>query len=102
MPMAALDNDDKYTNLVKNLIEIQETSDKSNNNQAALNYKIFENVFEALMWLTCGNDETLLKQAPNFQFEPQLIEKQKQKVNVLITGSLYLVGLSLKVLDFKI
>lgn len=105
MPMAALDNDEKYTNLVKNFIEIQ-SFDKNNNDDSKsidYNYKIFENVFEGLMWLTNGNDENLVKQASNFQSIVQDPESadNKPKVNVLITGSLYLVGLSLKVLGFK-
>ena len=103
-PMDALDNDDKYINLVKTFLEIQHIKfDENNNPQPDLNYKMFENVFESLMWLTNGSDETLLKQVSNFQpeFQPAVPE-QPQKVNVLITGSLYLVGLALKVLGFKI
>lgn len=103
--MAALDNDEKYTNLIKNFIEIQ-SFDKNNNDDSKsidYNYKIFESVFEGLMWLTNGNDENLAKQASNLQSivqDPKSADK-KPKVNVLITGSLYLVGLSLKVLGFK-
>jgi hypothetical protein len=103
-PMDALDNDDKYINLVKTFLEIQHIKfDENNNPQPDLNYKMFENVFESLMWLTNGSDETLLKQVSNFQpeFQPAVPE-QPQKINVLITGSLYLVGLALKVLGFKI
>ena len=103
-PMDALDNDDKYINLVKTFLEIQHIKfDENNHPQPDLNYKMFENVFESLMWLTNGSDETLLKQVSNFQpeFQPAVPE-QPQKINVLITGSLYLVGLALKVLGFKI
>jgi hypothetical protein len=91
-----IDNKEKYVNLVDTLIEMQHRSDQKNNS----NYKIFENVFEALMWLTEGKDENLLKQASIFESAPVLTD-QNQKVNVLITGSLYLVGLALKVLGFK-
>ena len=103
-PMDALDNDDKYINLVKTFLEIQHIKfDENNNPQPDLNYKMFENVFESLMWLTNGSDETLLKQVSNFQSEFQpAVPEQPQKINVLITGSLYLVGLALKVLGFKI
>ena len=104
--MAALDNDEKYENLVKTFLKIQNLDKNNNSNDSQsidYNYKIFENVFEALMWLTNGNDENLVKQASNFQ--PVMLNpeygQQKPKVNVLITGSLYLVGLSLKVLGFK-
>ena len=103
-PMDALDNDDKYINLDKTFLEIQHIKfDENKNPQPDLNYKMFENVFESLMWLTNGSDETLLKQVSNFQpeFQPAVPE-QPQKINVLITGSLYLVGLALKVLGFKI
>ena len=57
-----IDNKEKYVNLVDTLIEMQHRSDQKNNS----NYKIFENVFEALMWLTEWKDENLLKQVNNY------------------------------------
>ena len=88
----AFDDDKKYADLVKDVLEIHPD----------LNCKRFENVFEALLSLTCGNDEELLKQAIKFQCKLQpVIAEPKPRVNVLVTGSLYVVGLALKVLGFK-
>ena len=51
-----------------------------------IDYKIFSNIFDSLNWLTKDNNSN----------------NGDEKINVLITGSLYLVGLSLKVLEYKI
>jgi folylpolyglutamate synthase/dihydropteroate synthase len=63
----------KYDQMINSLNEAK------NNN---IDYKIFSNISDSLKWLTTRNRE--------------------EEINVLITGSLYLVGLSLKLLDHKI
>ncbi len=52
-----------------------------NKNKSIKESKIFENINDSLEWLTKSNDN--------------------RHVNVLITGSLYVVGLALEVLDFN-
>ncbi len=52
-----------------------------NKNKTIKESKIFENINDSLEWLTKSNDN--------------------RHVNVLITGSLYVVGLALEVLNFN-
>ena len=83
MPSSFLDTDAKYDTLVKLFDDELKQRDADyqmrNKNQE---HRRFESVCDALEWLTPTNDSV--------------------KVNVLITGSLYLCGLALKALDFKI
>ena len=83
MPSASLDTDAKYTKLVELYANLNAASDATSDSKC----KIFENVFEALNWLTDLNTTHT---------------NTEENINVLVTGSLYLVGLSLKVLNFKI
>jgi folylpolyglutamate synthase len=90
MPMQKLENEDKYRKLIETFLDLQidrirqeATTDKNNNIDEGINYKIFDNVQESLEWLTCEE------------------VKSGERLNVLVTGSLYLVGLALKVLEFK-
>ena len=79
MPSASLDTDAKYTNLVEIYNNLNKATDTSKS-------KIFENVFEALNWLTDQKDQMLTTQQNSTNVNID------QKINVLITGSLYLVG----------
>ena len=100
MPSATLDTDEKYKNIVKSFLDIQ-MKDSNNNKRESINYKIFSNIHESLMWLTEGKDENLASQLSEEINSENIEPAQDEKINVLITGSLYLVGLSLKVLHFK-
>lgn len=84
MPSAQSDTDSKYDNLVKLYLSLerQKYSNEPNAKHAECNK--FESVSEALNWLRedAGQGQV--------------------KTNVLITGSLYLVGLALKLLNYKI
>ena len=115
MPSVALDNDAKYQNLLDLCIEM---SKEKNGENARSNFKIFGNILEALNWLTESKDATLTMQLDNdfsaYSMQQSHLEtvlsgkninesmNTSEKINVLITGSLYLVGLSLKVLNYKI
>jgi len=90
MPMQKLDNEEKYKKLIETFLQLQvdriqqaNKADQNNNVEDGINYKIFDNVQESLDWLT--SEET----------------RKGERLNVLVTGSLYLVGLALKVLEFK-
>ena len=77
---------------------------------------IFDNIYESLLWLTDFRDDELLNHKfrngfshtninnhkCSFESNNTLNGETKDKINVLITGSLYLVGLTLEVLDFHI
>ena len=111
MPAAALDTDEKYSMLVKTYAKLIAKKKKRsalgsieaacidmNNNEmgketadaaaAAANCQIFNNVSDAIEWLTAKHT---VKD-----------DVSTTNTNVVITGSLYLVGLALKVLNFKI
>ena len=105
MPSAIFDSDRKYTNLVEICKDLNKTNDHSNsqsNNALGEKCQIFENVFDALDWLTDSSDPTLESPLKNKNLNCAQIKSSDKKINVLVTGSLYLVGLSLKVLNFKI
>ena len=98
MPSVSLDTDDKYTNLV-------EIYQSLNTNSPKDNCRIFENVFEALDWLTDNREPEIVKSAGSSDtclYSTNKNANGDKKINILVTGSLYLVGLSLKVLNFKI
>jgi hypothetical protein len=80
----------KYDELISSFNEIKNEL----NIQKKIDCKIFSNIFESINWLTNGMEPLLSDQNNN--------NNDNQKINVLITGSLYLVGLSLKVLEQKI
>ncbi len=120
MPSASLDCDEKYTKLLKSYQELclSKNNDKNNNDILCAtkehsanksSCKLFDNILESLIWLTENKDKNLLSQiqSENSQHTTanlsECIEKENQekKTNVLITGSLYLVGLTLKVLNFN-
>jgi folylpolyglutamate synthase/dihydropteroate synthase len=109
MPTAVLDNDQKYQNMLEVCLKMNRKTNSK------LKCKIFENVLEALMWATESRDANLQQQMtigrsayPNHENIHSLISVSEQetqngqKINVLVTGSLYLVGLALKVLNYKI
>lgn len=107
MPSAILDNDEKYEKLLNLYKELKKID--NNNNEKAFKVTIADNILEGLNWLTESRDEDLLKKLSEYnnhkfmqtnQTFPNL--DQDENINVLITGSLYLVGLTLKVLNFKI
>ena len=104
----------KYIQLVETYKTIM-----SNLNRTANEPRIFENIFDSLVWLTDHKDPGLLNQINlhdkineleindlnDNDFSNNSINEsksQKTHTNVLITGSLYLVGLTLEVLNFQI
>lgn len=119
-----------YQDLCLSKIKSNNNNDRNNNDILATTIsnksscKLFDNILESLIWLTENKDKNLLSQilsSNNSQqhstadyFSSVYIEENKEvdeeeeknnqqqkKTNVLITGSLYLVGLTLKVLNFK-
>ena len=116
MPSASLDCDEKYMKLLESYQDlcVSKNNDKNNNEHTSnkSSCKLFDNILESLIWLTENKDKNLLSQilSKNSQHTTaskanlsECIEEKKRekKTNVLITGSLYLVGLTLKVLNFK-
>lgn len=105
MPNSMLDTDEKYTKLAQTYSKLEaEKILNPDNDLLKSKCKIFDNILEALNWLTQRKDDTLKNQ---LNFNEKLtptdnITNNNEKINVLITGSLYLVGLSLKVLKYKI
>ena len=97
MPSASLDSDEKYEKLLLSYLNL--CSSKKNDSYNKSNCKLFDNILESLIWLTEHKDKNLLEQQQ--QENLSNFNDEKQKTNVLITGSLYLVGLALKVLKFK-
>lgn len=93
MSKAADENNIKYNVLVDIFAKL------CRERHATPEIKKFDNILESLNWLTRGQDDVLAKQLRN---ETATNRSHSQKTNVLITGSLYLVGLSLKVLQYKI
>jgi hypothetical protein len=112
MPNAFLDNDSKYIHLVETYKKIfdekskNENEDKNFNLKKESSCKIFDNILEALNWITNNKDDNLRNKTESlkgFSFEEKFDQSNKKsKINVVITGSLYLVGLSLKVLNYRI
>jgi hypothetical protein len=107
MPSTASDTDAKYERLIENskkIFSLQDTD--QNNNSVEETCKVFGNVFDALVWLTKSGDKILMEsfQARNAINKDSITHCMQcpVKTNIFITGSLYLVGLSLKVLNFKI
>ena len=102
MPSAQLDTDTKYSNLVDTYNRLY--SERYQSLEQKPNCKIFENILESLDWLTNGTDQYLNDLLQNYSKieTSNLIDHNDRKINVLVTGSLYLVGLTLKVLHFKI
>ena len=84
MPSAQLDNDSKYDNLVKLYLSLERQKYSNEPSAKHADCNKFDSVSEALDWL---REDAGQGQA---------------KTNVLITGSLYLVGLALKLLNYKI
>lgn len=106
MPSADLDTNEKYQNLINSFLNLQikQPSRDTNNNNKKINYKVFTNVLDSLAWLTNGSDGNLVKKYQSVELSDLNLananaNKTNKNVNVLITGSLYLVGLSLQVLD---
>ena len=95
MPSASLDSDEKYEKLLQSYLNL--CSPKKNDSYNKSNCKLFDNILDSLIWLTEHKDKNLLEQQKNLSN----FNDENQKTNVLITGSLYLVGLALKVLKFK-
>jgi hypothetical protein len=107
MPNVFLDNDLKYNNLVDTYKKIFEEKYKDKNIKfKESSCKIFDNIFEALNWITDNKDDSLVNKLEKLKGsslkENYNQSNNKSKINVVITGSLYLVGLSLKVLNYKI
>ncbi len=98
MPSASLDSDEKYEKLLLSYLNL--CSSKKNDSYNKSNCKLFDNILESLIWLTEHKDKNLLEQQQQQQSLSNFND-EKQKTNVLITGSLYLVGLALKVLKFE-
>ena len=99
MPSAELDTNDKYQNLIKSFLNIQfkNTSRDPNNNDKKINHQVFTNVLDSLIWLTNGSDKNLIEKYQSTELSD--LNLDKDRANIIITGSLYLVGLSLQVLD---
>ena len=89
MPSAQLDNDSKYDNLVNLYLALERQKYSGEANPKHAECQKFESVSEALEWLRGDK-------------EPSINNQIAAKTNVLITGSLYLVGLALKLLEYKI
>jgi hypothetical protein len=103
----------KYFQLVETYKTIMSNLNKSINEP-----RIFENIFDSLVWLTDHKDPGLLNQIKSDiqiddinnlninenDFSNSINEQKNEEMhtNVLITGSLYLVGLTLEVLNFQI
>lgn len=106
MPSTILDTDEKYENLLNLYKELKKNDNNNNKKVSDLKVTITDNILEGLNWLTDSQDEALLKNLSehNIQRSVQTFPNldRNEKINVLVTGSLYLVGLTLKVLDFKI
>ncbi len=100
MPSASLENEEKYKNLIDSYIRLKRHKKPEDENNNNINCQLFENILESLIWLTESRDQNLTKQL--LISEKAKTEGKNQKINVLITGSLYLVGLSLKILNYKI
>jgi hypothetical protein len=101
MPSVSLDTDEKYTNLVEIYQNLNKNSQSDNTK-----CQIFDNVYDALNWLTEFSEPELTgsvnsQSGTGLNTTNQVLNADK-KINILVTGSLYLVGLSLKVLNFKI
>ena len=96
-----LDTDEKYTKLAQTYSKLEAEKSLEPDCLLKSKCKIFDNILEALNWLTQRKDDTLKNQ---LNFNEKLIptDNINEKINVLVTGSLYLVGLSLKVLKYKI
>ena len=101
-------NISKYFQLVDTYKTIISNLNKSSNEP-----RIFENIFDSLVWLTEHKDPGLLNQINSdnkilsindIDFRNSANESitEEAHINVLITGSLYLVGLTLEVLNFQI
>lgn len=108
MPSAVFDTDEKYEKLL-NLYKELKNYDSNNNDKKSVNSNVIiaENILEGLNWLTGNQDEVLFKNSlehvtKRSQNSIYSEFNKHEKINVLITGSLYLVGLTLKVLNFKI
>ncbi|CAF0706126.1 unnamed protein product [Brachionus calyciflorus] len=105
MPSVVLDNDEKYENLLKMYINLADEKykkcDVNNNEHFESKSQVFDNILESLDWLTDSRDEVLRKKLSETKAVCTSSDND-QNINVLITGSLYLVGLALKVLRFKI
>lgn len=108
MPYSSFDTDEKYQSLLLTCAKLY--PDKHQQSYVNPNFKVFENVLDSLNWLTESSDPILnaqikcQKPAPLIENLDQYLTDLNQtgsKLNVLITGSLYLVGLSLKVLNYK-
>lgn len=95
MPSAALDTDSKYISL----LNLCQSVSKTNTNWRNVKCELFDNVQDSLIWLTESKDSSLTNK---HMVDGELTSDNNQRINVLITGSLYLVGLALKVLDYKI
>lgn len=100
MPSATLDTDNKYQKLMETYQQLK--SERNSNIKA--DCKLFDNILESLLWLTECKDNQLNKYHHTNHTTNNIESNgaKDRKINVLITGSLYLVGLSLKVLNFKI
>lgn len=86
----AVEDTSKYDLLINSFNEIK----KELKIEKSIECKVFLNVCEAISWLTNGKEPAI------DAYEDS--NKTSVNTNVLITGSLYLVGLSLKVLEQKI
>lgn len=113
MPNVVYDTESKYENLSKDFQSLYKEKFSSQTESELPKCKVFGNILDSLDWLTQNQDGLLANQLKHskpamFLEEHQLTTSSSisdnfpQKTNVLITGSLYLVGLSLKVLNFKI
>ena len=103
MPKATLDTDLKYTSLMETYLKLSQLDENSNNSNEKPSCQIFESILEGLDWLTNGKDASIAAKLNELNLNPTKNSSEScSKVNVVITGSLYLVGLSLKVLNFKI
>lgn len=121
MPNTVLDTDSKYQNLLKGFLSLHHDKFASTeeSERQPPECKVFGNILDSLGWLTNLQDDLLANQLKHSKPAaildqvnlnnattniPKMTDPQTEppKINVLITGSLYLVGLSLKVLNYKI
>ncbi|XP_002730447.2 folylpolyglutamate synthase, mitochondrial-like [Saccoglossus kowalevskii] len=75
-----------------------ESSSRTESDQDSSKYVRFECVKHALQWLSCGKDSYLPKPRSEDPTPPQPV-MEADHVQVLVTGSLYLIGCVIQILD---
>ena len=101
MPSASLDSDEKYKKLLQLYQDLYSSKYKQQDKNNKSTCKLFDNIFDSLIWLTQSQDKNFLSKLNEPVSSYSFSNTNQPQINVLVTGSLYLVGLTLKVLNFK-